>query len=78
MDAQSVSSLLTAKIVGSYLRHHTVGTSELSDLIATVNEETDYPSPMRCTHFGSTKTRRPRSRVAPSQAEPVPTPTADA
>jgi predicted transcriptional regulator len=37
MDAQSVSPLLTAKIVGSYLRHHTVGASELPDLIATVH-----------------------------------------
>ena len=37
MDAQSVNPLLTAKIVGSYLRHHTVGTSELPDLIATVH-----------------------------------------
>jgi len=37
MDAQTVSPLLTAKIVGSYLRHHTVGASELPDLIATVH-----------------------------------------
>src|SRR6202043_3887499 len=37
MDAQTVNPLLTAKIVGSYLRHHTVGTSELPDLIATVH-----------------------------------------
>jgi predicted transcriptional regulator len=37
MDAQTVSPLLTAKIVGSYVRHNTVGTSELPDLIATVH-----------------------------------------
>src|ERR1700752_2347416 len=37
MDAQTVSPLLTAKIVGSYLRHHTVGTTQLPDLIATVH-----------------------------------------
>jgi predicted transcriptional regulator len=37
MDGQSVNPLLTAEIVGSYLRHHTVGTSELPDLIATVH-----------------------------------------
>jgi len=37
MDIQRVDPLLTAKIVGSYLRHHTVGTSELPDLIATVH-----------------------------------------
>jgi predicted transcriptional regulator len=28
---------LTAKIVGSYVRHHTVGAGQLSDLIATVH-----------------------------------------
>jgi len=37
MDAQSVNPLLTAKIVGSYLRHHTVGAGELPDLITTVH-----------------------------------------
>jgi predicted transcriptional regulator len=37
MDAQTVSPLLTAKIVGSYLRHNTIGASELPDLIATVH-----------------------------------------
>jgi predicted transcriptional regulator len=37
MEGQSVNPLLTAKIVGSYLRHHTVGASELPDLIATVH-----------------------------------------
>jgi len=37
MDAQTVSPLLTAKIVGSYLRHHTVGASELPNLITTVH-----------------------------------------
>lgn len=37
MDAQGANPLLTAKIVGSYLRHHTVGAGELPDLITTVH-----------------------------------------
>src|ERR1700756_5066887 len=37
MDAQTVSPLLTAKIVGSYLRHNTVGAGQLPDLITTVH-----------------------------------------
>jgi predicted transcriptional regulator len=37
MDAQTVNPLLTAKIVGRYLRHNRVGASELPDLIATVH-----------------------------------------
>jgi predicted transcriptional regulator len=37
MDAQSVNPRLTAKIVGSYLRHHTVGAGQLPDLITTVH-----------------------------------------
>jgi predicted transcriptional regulator len=37
MDPQSVNLLLTAKIVGSYLRHHTVGAGELPKLITTVH-----------------------------------------
>jgi predicted transcriptional regulator len=37
MDQQIVSPHLTAKIVGSYLRHHTVGTRELPDLIISVH-----------------------------------------
>ena len=37
MDAQTVSPLLTAKIVGSYVRHNTLGASEVPDLIATVH-----------------------------------------
>src|SRR6202030_899629 len=37
MDAQSVNPLLTAKIVGSYLRHNTVGATQLPDLITTVH-----------------------------------------
>jgi predicted transcriptional regulator len=37
MDAQSVNPLLTAKIVGSYLRHNTVGAGQLPDLITTVH-----------------------------------------
>ena len=36
MDSQTVNPLLTAKIVGSYLRNHTVGASELPELITTV------------------------------------------
>ena len=37
MDPQSDNRLLTAKIVGSYLRHHTVGTGELPGLIGSVH-----------------------------------------
>jgi predicted transcriptional regulator len=37
MDSQSVNPFLTAKIVGSYLRHHTVGAGQLPDLITTVH-----------------------------------------
>src|SRR5215469_10629819 len=37
MDTQKVSPLLTAEIVGSYLRHHKVEASQLPDLIATVH-----------------------------------------
>src|SRR6516165_7411917 len=36
MDTQKVNQHLTAKIVGSYVRHHTVGGGQLSDLIAAV------------------------------------------
>ena len=36
MDTQKVDQHLTAKIVGSYVRHHTVGAGQLSDLIAAV------------------------------------------
>jgi predicted transcriptional regulator len=48
MDAQNVHPLLTAKIVGSYLRHHTVGTNQLPDLITSVHRalsEVTQPSP---------------------------------
>lgn len=48
MDAQSVNPLLTTKIVGSYLRHHTVGTSELPNLITSVHRaltEVERPNP---------------------------------
>jgi len=48
MDAQSVNPLLTAKIVGSYLRHHTVGASQLPDLITSVHRalsEVRQPNP---------------------------------
>src|SRR5437764_12794527 len=38
MDAKNVNPLHTTKIVGSYLRHHTVGTSQLPDLIASVHQ----------------------------------------
>ena len=37
MDRQSVNRLLTAKIVGSYLRYQIVGASELPALISSVN-----------------------------------------
>ncbi len=36
MDTQKVDQHLTAKIVGSYVRHHTVEAGQLSDLITTV------------------------------------------
>ena len=48
MEAQTVTPLLTAKIVGSYLRHHTVGASELPDLVTSVHRalgEAGRPSP---------------------------------
>jgi predicted transcriptional regulator len=37
MDARSANPHLTAKIVGSYIRHHNVGASELPDLITSVH-----------------------------------------
>ena len=37
MDAKNVSPLHTTKIVGSYLRHHIVGASQLPDLITSVH-----------------------------------------
>ena len=48
MEAQTVIPLLTAKIVGNYLRHHTVGASELPDLVTSVHRalgEAGRPSP---------------------------------
>jgi predicted transcriptional regulator len=48
MDAKNVSPLHTTKIVGSYLRHHTVGASQLADLITSVHRaltEVRQPSP---------------------------------
>ena len=37
MDPQGANLHLTAKIVGSYLRHHTVGATELPGLITSVH-----------------------------------------
>ena len=37
MDTEKVDPHLTATIVGSYVRHHTVGADQVSDLIATVH-----------------------------------------
>jgi predicted transcriptional regulator len=37
MDTERVDPHLTAIIVGSYVRHHTVGADQVSDLIATVH-----------------------------------------
>jgi predicted transcriptional regulator len=37
MDAQGGNRLLTAKIVGSYLRHNTVGANQVPELIAIVH-----------------------------------------
>jgi predicted transcriptional regulator len=48
MDAQSTNPHLTTKIVGSYLRHHTVGASELPNLITSVHRaltEAERPIP---------------------------------
>ena len=48
MDSQRVNPLLSAEIVGSYVRHHTVGARELPDLIASVHRalgEVGRPSP---------------------------------
>jgi predicted transcriptional regulator len=41
MDMDKVSPLLTAKIVGSYLRHHPVEANQLPHLIATVHRGLD-------------------------------------
>jgi predicted transcriptional regulator len=41
MDTQKVDQHLTAKIVGSYVRHHTVEATQLSDLITTVHRALD-------------------------------------
>jgi predicted transcriptional regulator len=38
MEPKEGNRLLTAKLVGSYLRHHKVGASQLPDLIATVHQ----------------------------------------
>jgi predicted transcriptional regulator len=48
MVTQSLNPLLTTKIVGSYLRHHTVGASELPNLITSVHRaltEVGRPNP---------------------------------
>jgi predicted transcriptional regulator len=48
MDTQSANPHLTGKIVGSYLRHHTVGASELPNLITSVHRaltEVGQPNP---------------------------------
>jgi predicted transcriptional regulator len=37
METKKIASHLTAKIVRSYVRHHTVGATQLSDLITTVH-----------------------------------------
>src|SRR5271169_6421990 len=37
MDVKNVNPLHTTKIVGSYLRHHTVGASQIPDLITSVH-----------------------------------------
>jgi MucR family transcriptional regulator, transcriptional regulator of exopolysaccharide biosynthesis len=48
VDSQRANPLLSAKIVGSYVRHHTVGARELPDLITSVHRalgEVGRPSP---------------------------------
>ena len=37
MNNEMVDPHLTTKIVGSYVRHHAVGTGQISDLITTVH-----------------------------------------
>ena len=37
METEKVDQHLTAKIVRSYVRHHTVAAGELSDLITTIH-----------------------------------------
>ena len=67
MEAQTVIPLLTAKIVGSYLRHHTVGASELPDLVTSVHrlwvklddqvlQKSCLPQPFRCGNLFATIT----------------------
>jgi predicted transcriptional regulator len=49
MDAKNVNPLHTTKIVGSHLRHHTVGASQLPDLITSVHRslsELGLPAPV--------------------------------
>ena len=41
MDPRRVDPLLTATIVQSYVRHHTVGAGQLSDLIASIHRALD-------------------------------------
>jgi predicted transcriptional regulator len=48
MDTKNMDPLHTTKIVGSYLRHHTVGASQLPDIITSVHRaltEVRQPSP---------------------------------
>ena len=48
MDSQTVNPLLTAKIVGSYVRHHRLGPDQLPDLITSVHRalnELGQPNP---------------------------------
>ena len=49
MNAKNVNPLHTTKIVGSYLRHHSVGASQLPDLITSVHRslsELGLPAPV--------------------------------
>jgi hypothetical protein len=43
MDIERVDPILTAKIVGSYARHHTVGAGQLSDVV--LHGQTHTPPP---------------------------------
>ena len=48
MDIETVDPLLTAKIVGSYVRHHRLGPDQLPDLITSVHRalnELGQPNP---------------------------------
>jgi predicted transcriptional regulator len=61
MDTEKVDPHLTATIVGSYVRHHTVGTGQISDLITTVHQalgELGQPVPLEEVRTPAVSVRR--------------------